>query len=42
MVGMRNRIVHDYDRIAKEVLYLVLQNNLTDFNVFINDINENN
>lgn len=41
MIGMRNKIVHEYERISKEVLYLVLQNNLNDFNIFIDDIKKN-
>ena len=42
MIGMRNRIVHDYDRISNEILYMILQNNLNDFNIFIEDITKNN
>ena len=38
MVGMRNKIVHDYERISKEVLYMVLEKNLGDFDIAIKDI----
>lgn len=38
MVGMRNKIVHDYERISKEVLYMVLENNLSDFDIAIKDL----
>lgn len=41
MVGMRNKIVHEYERISKEILYMVLENNLNDFNIFIEDIRKN-
>ena len=41
MIGMRNKIVHDYERISKEMLYDVIKNNLGDFNCFIEDINKN-
>lgn len=41
MVGMRNKIVHDYERISKEVLYMVLQENLGDFDIAIEDIKRN-
>ena len=41
MVGMRNKIVQDYERISKEVLYMVLQENLGDFDIAIQDIKRN-
>lgn len=41
MIGMRNKIVHDYERISKEVLYMVLQENLGDFDIAIEDIKRN-
>lgn len=41
MIGMRNKIVLDYERISKEVLYNVLQDNLTDFDIAIKDIKRN-
>lgn len=41
MIGMRNKIVHDYERISKEVLYMVINENLKDFDIAINDIKRN-
>lgn len=41
MIGMRNKIVHDYERISKEVLYMVINENLSDFDIAIDDIKRN-
>lgn len=41
MIGMRNKIVHDYERISKEVLYTVIKENLKDFDIVIDDIKRN-
>ena len=41
MIGMRNKIVHDYDRISKEVLYMVINENLVDFDIAIEDFKRN-
>lgn len=41
MIGTRNRIVHDYDRISNEVLYMIATEKLKDFDLFINDIAKN-
>lgn len=41
MIGMRNKIVHDYERISKEVLNMVLNDNLNDFEIAIKDIKRN-
>ena len=38
---MRNKIVHDYERISKEVLYMVINENLSDFDIAIDDIKRN-
>ena len=38
---MRNKIVHDYERISKEVLYTVIKENLKDFDIVIDDIKRN-
>ncbi len=40
MVGMRNRIVHDYDKISKEKLYYIIENNIVDFEIFLDDIKD--
>ncbi|MEG1009402.1 MAG: HepT-like ribonuclease domain-containing protein [Clostridia bacterium] len=37
MIGMRNRIVHEYDRISKENLWYIITEKLSDFNLFIED-----
>lgn len=41
MIGMRNKIVHDYEKISKELMYEVINNNLSDFELFISDISKN-
>lgn len=41
MIGTRNRIVHDYDRVSNEILYIIATEKLTDFNLFIKDITRN-
>ncbi len=41
MIGMRNKIVHDYERISKEVPYTVIKENLKDFDIVIDDIKRN-
>ena len=41
MIGTRNRIVHDYDRISNEILYIIATERLEDFELFINDILSN-
>ena len=41
MIGTRNRIVHDYDRISNEILYIIATERLGDFELFINDILSN-
>ena len=41
MIGMRNKIVHDYERISKEVLYMVISENLSDFDIAIEDLKRN-
>ncbi len=41
MIGTRNRIVHDYDRVSNEILYIIATEKLDDFNLFINDILKN-
>lgn len=41
MIGMRNKIVYDYERISNEVLYMVLQENLGDFDISVEDIKRN-
>lgn len=38
---MRNKIVHDYERISKEVPYTVIKENLKDFDIVIDDIKRN-
>ena len=38
MIGTRNRIVHDYDRVSNEILYRIATERLDDFNIFINDL----
>ena len=38
LYGLRNRIVHDYDRISNEILYIIATERLGDFELFINDI----
>lgn len=42
MIGTRNRIVHDYDRVSNEILYIIATEKLSDFELFINDILKNN
>lgn len=42
MIGTRNRIVHDYDRVSNEILYKIATERLGDFDLFINDIVKNN
>lgn len=42
MIGTRNRIVHDYDRVSNEILYKIATERLGDFDLFINDILKNN
>ena len=41
MIGTRNRIVHDYDRVSNEILYIIATERLNGFNLFINDILKN-
>lgn len=41
MIGTRNRIVHDYDRVSNEILYIIATERLGDFELFINDILSN-
>lgn len=41
MIGMRNRIVHDYDKVSKEMLYKIATEKLSDFYLFIEDISKN-
>lgn len=41
MIGTRNRIVHDYDRVSNEILYKIATERLGDFDLFINDISKN-
>lgn len=38
MIGTRNRIVQDYDRVSNEILYRIATERLDDFNIFINDL----
>ena len=38
MIGTRNRIVHDYDRVSNEILYKIATEKITDFEIFIKDI----
>ena len=42
MIGTRNRIVYDYDRVSNEILYIIATERLGDFELFINDILKNN
>ena len=42
MIGTRNRIVHDYDRVSNEILYIIATEKLSDFDLFIQDILKNN
>lgn len=42
MIGTRNRIVHDYDRVSNEILYKIATERLGDFELFINEILKNN
>ena len=41
MIGTRNRIVHDYDRVSNEILYKIATERLGDFELFIKDISKN-
>lgn len=41
MIGTRNRIVHDYDKLSNEILYVIATERLSDFDLFINDIIKN-
>ena len=41
MVSMRNKIINDYERISKEVLYMVISENLSDFDITIEDLKRN-
>lgn len=41
MVGMRNIIVHRYEKIDDEVVYSVIKNHLGDFELFIKEISKN-
>ena len=38
MAKFRNRIVHFYDEIGEKEIYEIIQNNLKDFEVFLQDI----
>lgn len=38
MIGLRNRIAHDYEDVSNEKIYLILKNNLSDFELFIKQI----
>lgn len=38
MVGLRNRIAHDYEDVSNAKIYLILKNNLSDFELFIKQI----
>lgn len=38
MVGLRNRIAHDYEDISNAKIYAILKNNLSDFELFIKQI----
>ena len=42
MIGTRNRIVHDYDRVSNEILYKIATERLSDFDLFIKDILKSN
>ena len=42
MIGTRNRIVHDYDRVSNETLYIIATEKLGDFELFITDILKDN
>ena len=41
MVGFRNIAVHDYQNLNIDIVISVVQNNLTDFNKYIDEIFEN-
>ncbi len=38
MVGLRNRIAHDYEDISSDVMYSILKKNLSDFELFIKQL----
>ena len=38
MAKFRNRIVHFYDEIGEKEIYEIIQDNLKDFEVFLQDI----
>ena len=38
----QNRIVHNYDRVSNEILYIIATERLGDFELFIKDILSNN
>ena len=40
MIGTRNRIVHDYDRVSNEILYKIATERLGDFEIFIDEISK--
>lgn len=42
MVGTRNRIVHDYDRVSNEILYKIATERISDFYLFIEEILKGN
>jgi uncharacterized protein YutE (UPF0331/DUF86 family) len=38
MIGLRNRIAHDYEDISNDKIYSILKRNLSDFELFIKQI----
>lgn len=38
MIGLRNRIAHDYEDVSNAKIFAVLKNNLSDFELFIKQI----
>lgn len=41
MIKLLDKILYDYERISKEILYSIITENLEDFNIAINDFKRN-
>ncbi len=41
MIKMKNEILYDYEKISKEDIYMIINENLSDFDIAIEDFKRN-